>query len=263
MKKMSGNFELSPSVQERPRPRIAVYGPPGEGKTSFAAGAGEKVVFLATEDGQSGMPDIVRLPNKGVLGSTDELGSALNTLETNEHNFKWLAIDTIGGIEALLAEHVCRTQFDGKWNATKGGGDCYNSYGKGVRATAMLMKKFLGRLDALRNKKDMGIILLAHQGIHKSASMLGEDYFKFAPEMDKNSWHVVCAWTDIVGHAMRPVTTMQRLGEKSKVLSTEAERRIYFSGGAGRDAKCRAGYSMPESIPLNWDSFTGALNIKE
>jgi hypothetical protein len=185
---------------------------------------------------------------------------ALRTLFEEEHPFKWAVIDTIGGVEHLCAQMVCERDFGGVWN-TKKGQEGFNSYGKGDKATAQEMRQFLSLCDGIQQKRDMGVILLAHGGLHKQANVLGQDFMKFGADMNKNSWALVCGWADQVANACREFRASVREGEiKAKAKETSKDRWLVFEGGPGIDAKGRAGYDMPDRILLNWDEYAKALN---
>jgi hypothetical protein len=242
--------------RQKPPPRLVLYGEPKIGKTTFGASAPD-VVFIPTEDGSLGL-DVARIPNEGKCESFADVITALTVLLKEQHSFKWVVIDTLNEAQHLCAQMVCERDFGGKWNTSKGV-EGFNAFSKGEKATAQEMRALLSLLDQLQQKRGIGIILLAHVGLHKQGNALGADFQKFGGDMDKNTWALVCGWADQIGHACRDLRASTREGEsKAKASAIGSERWVVFDGGPGRDAGARAGYEMPERILLSWEEYEKA-----
>lgn len=240
----------------RPPPRLIVYGEPKIGKTSFAASA-PGVVLVPTEDGSLGV-DVPRLPVRGKCESFGDVLEALRVLVTGEHNFQWVAIDTLNGVSQLCDEMVCERDFGGRWNSIPGK-EGFNAYGKGEKASAQELRAFLVLLDRLTQERGIGVILLAHAGLHKQGNALGADFQKFGAQVSKEAWALVSGWSDQIGHACREIRATTRENErKAKADAVNAERWLSFDGGPGRDAGSRVGYEMPTKILLSWDAYAEA-----
>jgi hypothetical protein len=246
-------FDLTkmPEVRKKP-PRMVLYGEPKIGKTSFAASAPNTVV-LPTEEGAENI-DVMRLPLEGVSNSWDEVLLALRTLRGGKHEFKWLAIDTVNGAERLLQNEVCREKFGNDWTS-------YASFGRGDKVVGQRFGALLELLDDVRHERNMGIILICHQGLQKAGNALGEDFQKFAPSLHKHVWSLVCGWADQIGYAARNLRVQTNKGEqRAKAEAIGTERWITFEGGPALDAGCRVGYEMPSRILLDWHTYEKELN---
>lgn len=246
----------SPAAVVKPRPRMIVYGEPGIGKTSFGISA-PNAVLLPTEDGALGA-ECVRLPSEGKIDSWTDLLTACKWLLTNEHDREWVIIDTLNAAEHLCASHVCERDFSGVWTSSRGK-EGYDSFGKGDKATGVEFRQLLNALDSLQQERGLGVILLAHVGLHKQANALGADFFKFGADLNKHAWSVSCAWADQVGFACRELRASTRDGEhRAKASAVGSERWLVWEGGPGVDAKSRVGYELPERCLLDWDEYQEA-----
>lgn len=254
-------WEFKKLTKELLKPRLVVYGEPKAGKTSFACHA-PNVLLIPTEDGAAGL-DVMQLPNNRVCSSWDDILIAVRTLLETEHDREWVAIDTVNGVVDLCAKFICDRDFGGNWESRKGQ-EGFNAWGRGDKATAQEFKRLITGLDMLREKKNMGIILVAHQGLHRSGNALGEDFQKFAADINKYSWSILLGWADHIGHACRDfmVHTPQGMENKGKGIAVQKNdtRWLVFEGGPGRDAGSRAGYEMPDRIKLNWDDYADIIS---
>ena len=249
-------WELKKAKKKPRPPRTILFGEPKIGKSTFASNA-PGVVFIPTEDGISGL-DVMQLPSDGVCHSWEDVLKAIRVLLETDHDRKWVALDTINGVADLCAKHVCDRDFGGNWESRKGQ-EGFNAWGRGDKAAAQEFKRLLSGLDMLREKKGMGCILLAHQGLQRSGNALGEDFQKFTADIHKNSWSLLVGWADHIAHACRDYMVHVPQGKEdsgkgvAKEMSTT--RWLVFEGGPGRDAGARAGYDMPDRIELSWSTY--------
>ena len=84
-------------------PKICLVGAGKIGKTTFASQAPNAIGIL-TEDGADAV-DANAFP---LASSLQEVYSAIETLITNEHDFKTLFIDSLDWLEPMVQDHVCK-----------------------------------------------------------------------------------------------------------------------------------------------------------
>jgi hypothetical protein len=183
----------------RSRPTAAVlYGPPGVGKTSFGAQM-PKPIFLVDyqEDGINTLK-IGRLVSEAVpvLPAMSDWGSTLSVLQslaTDEHDYKTLVIDTLGGFEALCHDYVCRMHYNGNWGETG-----FTSYQKGYETSLPYWREFVNSLDRLRDERRMSILALGHSIVKPYKNPIGDDFDRFTIALHHKTWTITERWADMV-----------------------------------------------------------------
>jgi hypothetical protein len=225
-------------------PRLFVYGVEGIGKTTFAAGA-PNAIFIQTEDGQGAL-DIARFP---MATSIDHVREYLGTLYTEAHDFGAVVLDSVDWLEQIIAREI-----DAKHDAKD------LAYGKGALKQAEVWQELLGGFNALRNEKNMAVILIGHSQIKRFDSPETEPYDRYSPKLQERSNALVREWADAVLFAnYRTVVKKAEVGfnkEVARGIST-GERLLFTSEKPAYMAKNR--YALPESLPLSWDALSDAI----
>ena len=233
--------------QRTPAPaRIVLSGPEGVGKSTFGAEA-PGPVFIAAEDGIRYLGEVPAFPEPQTL---KDVHDAIAELTNGEHDFKTLVIDTVDFVEPLIHAEVCRRDQATSIEAVGGG------YGKGYSIALEEWRLMLGRLDKLREKRDMGIVLLGHSQTANFDNPSGANYTRYELAMNKKAALVIKAWADVVLFANFETATTDPKRGKVKGIST-GRRVIYTQRTAAFDAKNRM--SLPEILPLSYQEFSDAL----
>lgn len=233
------------STRQTNRPlRIAVFGPPGIGKTTFASQA-PAPIFLCAEDGAAFI-EAKQFPKPQ---SWFDVLDAVDTLKSEEHDFKTLVLDTLDAMESLCWEHVCRTQGGGKSRSIEDFG-----YGRGYQHAVEVWEKFLEKLEYLQTKRGMNVIMLAHAVARDHKDPDADPYKRWELKLHSKSADVIAGWVDAVLFA-RPEIVTKKEGLKVRGFDT-GERLLHTTSTGAHAGKNR--YSLPPVLPLSWADFWAA-----
>lgn len=229
--------------------RIVLHGVPGVGKTTFAADI-PGAVFIGPEDG-AGDLDIPRI----TVATWAEFLAALAAFVSEPSDYRALVLDTIDWIEKLLHQHIAKGV---SMEKAEGG------YGKAYKLAAEETLKMTQTLDAIRAKRRMAIVALAHTGITKFDDPEDQAYDRYQIRLHKDSAPIWSDWADIVLFANFDIK-VRRTGDdvakgKGKALDREPPRVLYTSRRPAFDAKNR--YKLDHEIPLSWADFATAIDWK-
>ena len=238
--------------------RVYLYASEKWGKTSWAAHA-PKPLFLMTQ-GETGLLDLIscgqvrptaHLPKD--FQSWPDLLNAVRAVEREPHDYQTLVIDTANGAERLLSDHILDVEFKGQQTG-KGG---YNSYAAGDLACIPHWQGFLRQLDAVRVRRKMSIILLAHSKVKSVNNPEGDDYDQLRPEGLDKLWPLTHKWASIIAAGSYKVFV------KNDKASGGRDRVIRLRSSAAVVAGNR--YGLPDEIPCGatpaaaWTAFANAM----
>ncbi len=225
-------------------PRVLVYGIEGIGKSTFAAGAPDPI-FILTEDGLGSL-DVEHFP---IAQSLDNVMDAIGSLYAEDHPYKTVVLDSLDWLEAIIHREM-EAKHDAKDLA----------YGKGAMIAAQQWRDVLDGLNALRNDKQMTVILLAHNTIKRFDSPEVEPFDRYQPKLQERSSAVVREWADAVMFAnYKTIVKKDDVGFNKTVARgiSSGERMLFTTERPAYMAKNR--YNLPDSIPLTWDAFANAI----
>ena len=218
-------------------PRICIYGGHGIGKSTLAAQF-PAPIFISTEDGLDSL-DVTSFPKAQSIA--DVVGS-IKTLLKEEHPFKTVVVDSVDWlIEPLIAESV-NSQYDEKAQA----------YGKGQMYMAEEFREILQGLDALRLKRGLNVVLIAHSAVVKFEDPRTDPYDRFTPKLPKACNALLQEWVDVLAFAAFKVIIKKSEAkgfDTAKVRgATTGERLLHFVENPAYAAKNR--YSCPDDIEM-------------
>lgn len=241
-------FDLS-SISRTKRmraPKIVIAGPGKIGKTTFASQAPNAIGIL-TEDGADAV-DAAAFPLAHTL---DNVYEAIHTLLNEEHDYESVFLDSLDWLEPLLHAHVCAAN---KWDNIERPG-----YGKGYIAAAEEWRNLLSGLEALRQRRNMAVILIAHDKIKHFESPLHDGYDQYMLKLHDRAGALVQEWADVIGWANYRIVTTQSdagYGNKETKARTTGERILHVEPHPAHMGGNRFGL---KNMPLSWDAFAAAL----
>jgi hypothetical protein len=232
-------------------PRMVVYGPHGIGKTTLFAEA-PSPILLPTEDGKGKLP-VASFP---IAKTYSDVMSALGTLIEEEHEFNTLGIDSIDWLEPIIWAETCRRN---NWNDIDTPG-----YGKGYTAADDVWREVFTTLSALRDRKGVMVMLLAHAKIKAFNDPSNEPYDRYSIKLQERASATTQEWADAVffynykGYIQKAdkgfnKTVARGVGVGERVLYTE-ERPSHL-------AKNRYGLAPEIPMPRGASWATLAANL--
>jgi len=230
--------------QIRPR-RIIIHGTEGIGKSSWAAKA-SRPIFLPTEEGLDNI-DVPRFP---LITSFQDLIDAAKVLYESDHKYETAVVDSLDALERIIWKQVCENE--SVVTLQKIG------YGKGFDYALDYWAEFLQAMSALRDHRNMTVILIAHTGTERISNPEDTDYERFAPRVHKKASALLVEWADEVFFACyrQFVHKADAKDKKGKAVST-GERILRTVGRPSFAAKNRL--NITEDLPLSWEAYAKYL----
>lgn len=227
-------------------PKIVIAGPGKIGKTTFAASAPGAVGIL-TEDGADAV-DAQAFP---LASSLQDVYDAISTLIREPHEFSSVFLDSLDWLEPLVHAHVCAAN---KWAGIEAPG-----YGKGYIAAAEEWRTLLNGLEELRQRRNMAVILIAHDKIKHFESPLHDGYDQYVLKLHDRAAALVQEWADVIGWANYRIVTTQSdagYGQKETKARSTGDRILHVEPHPAHMGGNRFGL---KNMPLSWEAFAAAL----
>lgn len=227
--------------------KIALYGPEGVGKTTFASHA-PAPAFLDCEAGT----DLFDLARHRVT-SWEELKAGVSWLYHDQgHGYGTAVIDTCSSAERLAAAYVCRQA--GNTSIEDFG------YGKGFTRTAEEFTTLLRDLDALV-QRGLNVVILGHAVVKKFTDPAGADYDHWTLDVDKRILPQIKQWCDALlfaDHDKSVTSVDQGFGRQRHIAKSWGQRIMFTEHRATHDAKNR--FNLPERMELSWPALAAGIS---
>lgn len=202
------------------------------------------------------IPDVPAIPPVSTFA---EAMDVLRQLAEEEHSYRALALDALGGFERLCHEEVCRRDFSNDW--TDRG---FMGYMRGYEVALADWRAFLSALDRLRTERSMSVMLLGHTRVTPFKNPSGPDYDRYTVDVHHKTWSLTHKWADMVLFANYEVAFDSRDANKVKAKAKGGQTRmLYTEHCAAYDAKNRHG--LPPEIEMGdsgaeaWNNLSAAL----
>lgn len=242
---------LKPSNTSKPM-RYVIYGQEGVGKSTLASGS-KNPLWLDIEDG-AGNISAARIPfPDGHATDYSQVLEALDAVLEQEHDFTTLVVDTIDRLESLIWAHVC-SKAGPKYRSIEDFG-----YGKGYVVALSCWRDFAAKLDRIRSKRNMVVILIAHSHIKKFLNPEGDDYDRFQLRLHDKASGFLKEWADCVAFMRFDEGASKLAGEQRAKGYNTGKRYAYTKRRAAFDAKCR--FDLQEEIEIKGSESWGCLEM--
>lgn len=238
---------------------IVLHGPPGVGKTDFAANfPNAGFIIDPKEVGIHDLVDYKRCPTPKfikVAKSFSKLRSITDDICADPQGCETVVYDSATGFELQCFKHHCKENFDNDW--TKEGFYAFQSGPKNAAKT-----DWNDLLDDISKLNDAGLstILIAHTQVKPYQNPSGKDYDRFTPYLDKETWAQTHRWAQTILFYNYSVETEQKGKGKAKAKDEDA-RFIFTTWTPAFDAKNRFG--LPSCIDAGDSGGEAFENFRE
>lgn len=251
-RKMSLLDQVKPSRRQRP-PRIVLTGTEKIGKSTFASNF-NKTIFIPIKK-EEGIDD-VDAHAFPVAQSFDDVKKYIQTLVTEDHDFKTLAIDSGSTLAPLVMEKALEVE-GVKEEQYLGGG-----YGREANTICDLWSEILTGLDSLRDR-GMTTILICHIRTSRFEDPINGSYTQFEVDMPKKVTAIVKRWADSILFANWEVyRTSEDMGfnKESHRGAGKGNRKLFTQGRPSHPGGGRGAYGqLPYELPFTAEAFRGAV----
>lgn len=222
------------TTEDVEKPVCLIYGPEGVGKTTLAASA-TSPIWVQTEKGQG--EHKLRTIKKGVFESYEEVLAGITHIGKNISDAETLVIDSLDELEPLVWDKVCR---DNGFKSIEAPG-----YGRGYVEADKYWRELIQLVLKIRDRKDMTVILLAHDLVKTVNDPTAEPYDSHTIKLHKRATALWKQSVDMIGLLRTPVVVS---GDNRKAKGG-SEPTLFPTKNAAYEAKTRYS-SMPSRIPI-------------
>lgn len=243
---------ISKTTRNSLPPRVVVHGAQKVGKTTFAAGA-YNPIFIALEDGLSGIDGVAAFNGGQPLANYDEVDQALDVLLSDEHDYGTVVVDSTDWLEPLIWRHACQKN---GWKSIEDPG-----YGRGYIEANNVWRQFLDKLNALRMRKGMAVILIAHSAVKRFEAPDSESFDRYELKMQKGALGLIVEWADAILFAQEETSVKKEKlsGDNVRTRGVSTGRRI-VNTNAKPSFIAGNRYGLPDVLDLKWSALVAAMN---
>jgi hypothetical protein len=242
--------QLHRGKRKRPRKQM-IYGTGGIGKSELANKA-PRSVFIATEDRHDHIDCYGRFPLCRDLAGVQ---ACVRELYTGEHDFKTCIIDSLDWLERFIWTDAARARNIATLEEVP--------YKNGYAYALPYWSEFIAALDALRNERDMNILVLAHYEVEKVKLPDQDTFSRYSPKLHKLACELWREWCDEVLFATYDVHTT-KVNEGFGATRTQAygsERVLKTTETATHIAKNSLGLTPVIKLPAVNEPYPAELQL--
>jgi hypothetical protein len=225
---------------------FTIMGNPKIGKTTLAASFPNSI--FADLEGRSFHVNTTRL-TRDELKSVADLMKFLDEIMTTKHDFKTLVVDSAEALEVMIAEKIKREHNITSIESM--------GYGKGYIMMKEVMQDIMHKLQALRDKTGMDVVIIAHTAIKTMTDpATNSTYDRYVMRMNDKLASVLRDLSDNILFATHKYYTKQD-GNKTQAFGT-GERVLFTEWRPAFDAGNTL--NLPFEIPLSYEALKKAMD---
>lgn len=231
-------LESTPAIRSQ---RLLIYGLPGIGTSTFAAGL-SSAVFVPADDSTSHIR-CARFPMAKQFG---DLMQALEELYIEPHDYRTVVVDPLDAVERLIREEVSRQHGAKPLNRIPHAGDCVLAH----------WRRLLRRLDLLRDDIPLHVVLVARARARYAPTDLDSERSiarpRYRPVVCHRAEALLQIWSDDILFATHthaaPAAIVSPLAKPNETPTNEG-RAIYTASSPSYAAKNHL--HLPPQLPFD------------
>lgn len=243
-KKLMVDFTKAKVLFEEKMPKILIYGPNGINKSRFSMNA-PNAIFLDFDKNLSQYP-VVTNKSTGInftLDTYSQVIEFINLLINEPHDFKTVILDS-----ATMLDLIVENQVKLERNIPSVGA---LPYGEGYHYSKTLWEQILRKLDFLREKRNVMIIMVCHDKLKDIKNPRTGDYHAYRISLNERIAEMFQHWSTVVFYA----TTNARFKEEKGKFGNISKKlldshKVLLTEGEDMFTAKRA-YDLPEIIPFD------------
>lgn len=226
-----------------------VYGPPGVGKSTWAAAA-PKPLFIHAEE-----VDELEVDRLSQVTSWEELEAQLKWVVTTKPKYESIVIDSIDALEKLLHKDILKKDPKCNGNLAK----AFGGYGAGYEYAANEMMRIRDSyIKEIRDSLGMNIIILSHsKKVQASDVVLGFTHDSYEMTLHQKTANVWSDWVSAIFFASFVSYKTEDDNSAKQFAIGAGERVMYTERRPSFTAKNR--YDLPPTLPLEFSAFYTAF----
>lgn len=210
------------NTKQKKAARVLVYGQGGCGKSTLAANCDAIIMDI-----EGGLSEIEAKATPRLTSIEDVKQYYALILDAAEPGMI-VAIDTVDWLERLFKRAI------GEVNGVESSD--HIGYGKGPGMVAAQWSRFVGALEAFRDK-GVSVLMLGHSEVKTYNPPEGDGYDRHQPKLDKLSLAVIVEWCDAVCFWSQ-TSAVKKDGLKNRAIG-ELKSVIHMKEKPTHVAKCR------------------------
>jgi len=203
---------------------VTICGNPGSGKTSLAASFPKP--FLIRTTGEAVPRDLEEAPDTlEEVQKVEALFEQIMALLNEEHDYQTLIIDSVTGLEALFTSDVIEKDP----NKPKSINQALGGWGAGRAAVASQHARVRRAAEALRKRRGMNVVFVAHADIARIDPPDQEGYNAYTLRLNDKSMAPYVDSTDVVGFVKQQTILLGDDGNKKAMTTGDRILTCYMT----------------------------------